>query len=193
MVTFSEDTDDVGPPSSLTERARAEICRRVGQEGDSVAQVAPDFDVGWHTAMAAVVDHGTPRVNHLSCLGARPALSFDRRLRSPAGAPLPPRPISASWRTGGLVDPESSHPAKPLGVFNQGGGVEDHGVPITVHQHTPSSRAMAATGRASSPTWRVASTPALTVSTTRGGTCSVVSVTSQAARSTIGSQARSSR
>ncbi len=31
---------------------------------------------------------------------------------------------------------------------------------ITVHQHTPSSRATTATGRASSPTWRVASAPA---------------------------------
>lgn len=77
VVTFSEDTDDIGPRSSLTERARAEICRRVGQDGDSVAQVARKFGVGWHTAMAAVIDHGTPRVNHLSRLGAPSALGLD--------------------------------------------------------------------------------------------------------------------
>jgi transposase len=77
VATFSEDTDDIGPRSSLTERARAEICQRVGQDGDSVAQVARKFGVGWHTAMAAVVDHGTPRVNHLSRLGAPSALGLD--------------------------------------------------------------------------------------------------------------------
>ena len=47
---------------------------------------------------------------------------------------------------------------------------------MTVHQHTPSSRATTATGRASSPTWRVASAPARMVSTARGGTCATSSV-----------------
>ena len=40
---------------------------------------------------------------------------------------------------------------------------------ITVHQHTPSSLATTAMGRASSPTWRVASAPARTVRTARDG------------------------
>jgi hypothetical protein len=31
-----------------------------GQDGDSVAPVARAFGVGWHTAMAAVEDHGQP-------------------------------------------------------------------------------------------------------------------------------------
>ena len=54
---------------------------------------------------------------------------------------------------------------------------------ITVHQHTPSSRATTATGSASSPTWRVASAPARSVRTARGATCSVLSVQVLAAQS----------
>jgi hypothetical protein len=41
---------------------RAEICRRVGQDEDSAAEVARVFGVGWHSAMAAVIEHGTPLV-----------------------------------------------------------------------------------------------------------------------------------
>jgi transposase len=49
--------------ASLTERARAEICRRVGEDGSSVAAVAREFGIGWRTAMAAVCEHGQPRVD----------------------------------------------------------------------------------------------------------------------------------
>ena len=38
----------------MTERARGEACRRVGQDGHSVAQVAAAFGVSWVTVMAAV-------------------------------------------------------------------------------------------------------------------------------------------
>jgi transposase len=75
--TWSEEVDDIAPRAALTERARAEICRLVGEAGHSVAQVARDFGVGWHTAMAAVRDHGRPRVDHLSRLGAPRALGVD--------------------------------------------------------------------------------------------------------------------
>lgn len=77
VKTFSEETDDIAPRASLTERARAEICRRVGQDADSVAAVAKDFGVGWHAAWAAVVGLGRPRVDHLSRLGAPGALGLD--------------------------------------------------------------------------------------------------------------------
>jgi hypothetical protein len=43
--------------ASLTGRARAEICRRVGEDGASVAAVAREFGIGWRTAMAAVREH----------------------------------------------------------------------------------------------------------------------------------------
>jgi transposase len=46
--------------ASLTERARAEICRRVGQDGASVAAVPREFGIGWRTAMAAVREHPSP-------------------------------------------------------------------------------------------------------------------------------------
>ncbi len=44
--TWSEETDAIAAPTVLTERARAEICRRVGAEGHSVASVARAFEVG---------------------------------------------------------------------------------------------------------------------------------------------------
>jgi transposase len=77
MRTWSEDLDEIAPRAVLTERARAEICRRVGEAGRSVAEVARAFGVGWHTAMAAVRDHGGPRVAHLSRLGAPSAMGID--------------------------------------------------------------------------------------------------------------------
>ena len=77
VASFSEETDAIASRASLTERARAEICRRVGADGHSVAQLAAAFGVGWHTAMAAVRDHGRPRVDHLSRLGAPTALGLD--------------------------------------------------------------------------------------------------------------------
>ena len=44
--------------ASLTERARREVCRRVGEELDSVAAVAREFGVGWACAHQAVIDYG---------------------------------------------------------------------------------------------------------------------------------------
>jgi transposase len=75
--TWSGQVDEIAPWAALTERARAEICRLVGEAGQSVAQVARRFGVGWHTAMAAARDHGRPRVDHLSRLGAPTALGVD--------------------------------------------------------------------------------------------------------------------
>jgi transposase len=75
--TWSEDVDEIGPRAVLTERARAEICRRVGPAQHSVAQAARDFGVSWHAAMAAVRDHGRPRVDHLARLGAPSAVGLD--------------------------------------------------------------------------------------------------------------------
>jgi transposase len=76
-VTWSEESDEIGPRAVLTERARAEICRRVGPAQHSVAQAARDFGVSWHTAMTAVRDHGRSRVDHLSRLGAPSAVGLD--------------------------------------------------------------------------------------------------------------------
>jgi len=57
-VTFSERTEAIRPKGVLTERARAEACRRVGQDAVSIAQVATDLGVGWPTVMRAVGEFG---------------------------------------------------------------------------------------------------------------------------------------
>jgi transposase len=44
--TWTETCPQIVARASLTERARAEVCRRVGQDGASVAAVARDFGVG---------------------------------------------------------------------------------------------------------------------------------------------------
>lgn len=62
--TWTERRDDVvRPRHAMTERARADACREVGKLGRPVAQIARHFGVGWHTIMAAVVDHGLPLVD----------------------------------------------------------------------------------------------------------------------------------
>ncbi len=67
--TWTETSEAIAPRASLTERARAEICRRVGQDAASVAAVAREFGIGWRTAMTAVRDYGTPRVDDPARLG----------------------------------------------------------------------------------------------------------------------------
>ncbi len=85
--TWSEETDAIAPRAVLTERAREEICRRVGAEGQSVAQVARTFGVGWHTAMEAVRDHGRPVSTTCPGCGGPPPSAWTRRRSWP---PTPP-------------------------------------------------------------------------------------------------------
>ncbi len=74
-TSWSETSEAIAPRASLTERARREICRRVGEELDSVAELARSFGVGWATAHQAVIDHGDPliaddrRLEHVTGLG----------------------------------------------------------------------------------------------------------------------------
>jgi transposase len=84
----------------LTERARAEACRRVGKDAHAVAAVARDLGVGWTTIMRAVRDHGRPLVDDPMRLEAVAALGLDETsfLRATRTAPT-------RWITG-LVDLE---------------------------------------------------------------------------------------
>jgi transposase len=75
--TWTETTEAIGARASLTVRARAEMCRRVGEDEDSVAVVARDFGIGWHTAMAAVRDHGRPLVDDPQRLEGVDAVGLD--------------------------------------------------------------------------------------------------------------------
>ena len=61
--SFTEAHPAVRPRQVLTERARTEICRLVGEDAVAVAKVAREFGVGWHTAWKAVLDHGRPKVD----------------------------------------------------------------------------------------------------------------------------------
>ena len=61
--TWSETSEQLLPWSSLTERARQEACRLVGENGLDVAAVATMLGVAWHTVMRAVRDYGRPLVD----------------------------------------------------------------------------------------------------------------------------------
>jgi transposase len=104
--TWSEECDEIAPRAVLTERARAEICRRVGPAEHSVAQAARDFGVSWHAAMAAVRDHGQPRVDHLARLGAPSAIGLDETSFLAATAEHPTLLVTGimDLDTGRLVD-----------------------------------------------------------------------------------------
>jgi transposase len=56
--SWRETTSAIRPRAVLTERARAWAVRQVGREALSVAQVARELGVGWHTIMGAVVELG---------------------------------------------------------------------------------------------------------------------------------------
>jgi transposase len=75
--SWTEQTAAIGARMVMTERARARACRRVGRDGHSVAAVARDFGVGWHTIMRAVVDHGTPLVDDPARTAGVRALGVD--------------------------------------------------------------------------------------------------------------------
>ena len=76
-VTWSESSGEILARAAWTERARAEACRRVGEDGDSVAKVAREFGLGWHTVMSAVRDHGSALVDDPGRLEGVAALGVD--------------------------------------------------------------------------------------------------------------------
>ncbi len=75
--SWSETSPLIAPRASLTERARIEACRRVGQDNHAVAQVSRSLGVGWWTVMHAVRDHGTPLVDDADRIGAVGGLGLD--------------------------------------------------------------------------------------------------------------------
>jgi transposase len=98
--TWTEQTVAIRPRAVLTERARAEACRRVGKDAHAVAAVARDFGVGWATIMRAVGDHGRPLVEDPTRLDGVAALGLDETSFLKATRVAPTR-----WVTG-LVDLE---------------------------------------------------------------------------------------
>jgi transposase len=98
--TWTERLAAIRPRAVLTERARAEACRRVGKDAHAVAAVARDLGVGWTTIMRAVRDHGRPLVDDPMRLEAVAALGLDETSFLRATRTAPTRWIS------GLVDLE---------------------------------------------------------------------------------------
>jgi transposase len=98
--TWTERAAAIRPRAVLTERARAEACRRVGKDAHTVAAVARDLGVGWATIMRAVHDHGTPLVDDPTRLEDVTALGLDETSFLKATRRAPTRYVT------GLVDLE---------------------------------------------------------------------------------------
>jgi transposase len=98
--TWTEQVAAIRPRAVLTERARAEACRRVGKDAHAVAAVARDLGVGWATIMRAVRDHGIPLVDDPTRLNGVAALGLDETSFLKATRVAPTRYVT------GLVDLE---------------------------------------------------------------------------------------
>jgi transposase len=98
--TWTERPAAIPPRAVLTERARAEACRRVGKDAHAVAAVARDLGVGWATIMRAVADHGRPLVDDPTRLEGVTALGLDETSFLKATRLAPTRYVT------GLVDLE---------------------------------------------------------------------------------------
>ena len=82
--SWSETSPAIRPRAVLSERARREAARRVGEDGTSVAAVARDLGVGWSTVMEAVREFGEPLVEEQlgSLAGVRSLGMDEHRWRS---------------------------------------------------------------------------------------------------------------
>jgi transposase len=98
--TWTEQAAAIRPRAVLTERARAEACRRVGKDAHAVAAVARDLGVGWATIMRAVADHGIPLVDDSARLEGVATLGLDETSFLKATRRAPTRYVT------GLVDLE---------------------------------------------------------------------------------------
>lgn len=95
-----------------------EICRQVGKLGRSVAEVAREFGVSWHTAMAAVRVHGAPMVDDPRRLhGVRALASTSTRCSQPprtTGASSAPSSWTSNARGSSTSFPtEAPHRSRP--------------------------------------------------------------------------------
>jgi transposase len=98
--TWTEQAAAIRPRAVLTERARAEACRRVGTDAHAVAAVARDLGVGWGTVMRAVHEHGTQLVEDPARLDGVGRLGLDETSFLKATRRAPTRYVT------GLVDLE---------------------------------------------------------------------------------------
>jgi transposase len=110
--TWTERVAAIGPRAVLTQRARAEACRRVGTDAHAVAAVARDLGVGWATIMRAVRDHGTPLLEDPTRLDGVTTLGLDETSFHEGHPPS--------------ADPVGHRPGRPGGWPAAGGGGRPH-------------------------------------------------------------------
>lgn len=96
--TWTEASDAIGARAVLSDRARREMCRLVGEDARSVAAVARSFGVSWGTVMTAVREHGEPLVDDPARIADVADLGIDETCWLAATAEHP-----SLWATG-LVD-----------------------------------------------------------------------------------------
>ena len=75
--TWSETSPWFSSRCLLTNRAGVEACRQVGRNARSVAQLADELGVCWHTVMAAVREHGQPLIDDPDRVGVVAKLGVD--------------------------------------------------------------------------------------------------------------------
>jgi transposase len=97
---WTEQAAAIRPRAVLTQRARAEACRRVGKDAHAVAAVARDLGVGWATIMRAVRDHGSLLLDDPTRLDSVANLGLDETAFLKATPTAPTRYVT------GLVDLE---------------------------------------------------------------------------------------
>jgi hypothetical protein len=75
--TWTEQVDAIAPRAVLTDRAKAEIARRVGADAQAVSRVAAAFGVSWDTAWRAFAAHVTPQGDNPARIRGVEALGID--------------------------------------------------------------------------------------------------------------------
>ena len=83
--TWAETSPAIAPRAVLTERARSWAMCRVGAHGETVASVARQLGVGWHTVMRAVRDYGVPLIEDPARLAGVRGLGVDEHVWAHAG------------------------------------------------------------------------------------------------------------
>lgn len=108
--TWSEESALIGPRAVLTERARVWAMLRVGREGETVAAVARQLRVGWHTVMRAVREYGRPLVEDPDRLAGVVGLGVDEHVWQHAG------PARRTGYATGIVELSPGRPPRLLDV-----------------------------------------------------------------------------
>jgi transposase len=77
VATWTEQVESIASRAVLTERARDEIFRLIGEEARSTAEVARSFGVAWGTAWGAFETHAQPAVDDPARIAEVEALGID--------------------------------------------------------------------------------------------------------------------